>query len=195
MTPKSKLDALGDVLGVTDDTRDIERPQAGRGLASVLGKKMVVDDEPETSNREANEKAETAPRSIASREPLSPADAAPTPVTMTTSVVASTSGVSKKTSATVPVGLVRRLREAKQKRWDLPRLVGDYLAAPSAEKVSMVQAENFLESSEEEPRAVESFRLPIEDLDALDSIGASWRMNRSQVLSTVLDYQLAVLGF
>lgn len=190
MSSKSKLDALGDVLGVTDDTRDIERPKPGRGLSAVLGNKMVVDDDDDIPEPSA---AITIPPAARSKQPEPPATRRPPadPLRATPS----TTGTTKRTSATVPVSLVRRLRDAKHKRWDLARLVGDALATSKTERVTMTEAEAFLEESAGEPRAVESFRMPIEDLDTLDKIGNDWRMNRSQVLSAVLDRQLETIGF
>jgi len=189
VTTKSKLDALGDALGVTDDTRDIERPKSGRGLASVLGDKMVVDDDPPEAEAAFEQPPNPTPAAA------SPADKreSSSPRRLRTDATHSVSP-SKKTSATIPVSLVQRLRDAKQKRWDLPRLVSDALSAGS-KRVSLSSAEEFLEHSAHEPRAISSFRMPADDLNALDRLGVEWRMNRSQVLSAMLDRQLSEIGF
>mgnify|MGYP007028083131 CR=1 FL=1 len=190
MSMNSKINALGDALKVTDDTRDIERPKQGRGVSDVLRDKTVVDDDDPIADPPAD--LTPAPE-VRSKQPKPPTTRRPSADRV--KATPSATGAAKKTSATIPVSVVKRLRDAKHKRWDLVRLVSAALAASNTGSVTMAEAEAFLEKSAGEPRGVESIRMPLEDLDTLDKLGDDWRMSRSQVLSAVLDSQLKTIGF
>jgi hypothetical protein len=196
---KDKLDALGELLGVSDDTREGERPTTGRGLSDVLGAKLIEDKSPIVAERRVDDGSpkEQPQTSTTSRE-LRPelATHRPERKTPTTPRPAPTkAALRRRTSSTIPVDVVVRLRAAKHKRWDIARLLQDSVALCEAGELSENDAEMFLDQTMNDTKATESFQLAEDDLEAIDELGRRWRMNRSQIVSVLLDRQLTVLGF
>jgi hypothetical protein len=206
----SKLDALGEILEVTDDTRDLRRPEPLRSVGEILRGSGDPDRSEAGSPTELADRApqldtvmappvdgERPVRSpIVASEPSSapPLSTQPSsgPVRRSSPATATKKrDLRRQTSATLPASLVDRLNTAKQHRWELSDLVVSALdhcdLAPGA-------AEGLLADVADDIRITRGYRVSETDLARLDHHGAAWRMNRSQVITVILPAELHRLG-
>jgi hypothetical protein len=188
----TKLDALGELLGVEDDTGEQERPAArGPAVGDVLRGSPTAKSVagPQTSPPERvwppeDAGYDAAGRSVRPRRPSKRvADGVESP--------AGTRPGRQRTSANLPVGLVDRLREAKGRRWELSDLV---VSALDHVDLDPRAADAILAASWSGTRVQRAYQLTADDLARIDAHGDRWRMNRSQVLTVILPVELDRLG-
>lgn len=186
--PDSKLDRLGDILGV-DDTDDLPRPEPRRGVGEVLarGVPSVATQQSEPGSRGLQDSAaesESYRRDGRARraEPDRP---------RRSRELASSKVPMHRTTSTVPIGLVERLEVARSQRWVVSRLLSSALdqTPPGVEVV-----EDLLDRYDRSPRAVCSYRLPVGQFEELDALADEWRVSRSQVVGVLLHLELARQG-
>lgn len=184
--PKSKLDALEALLGV-DDTEEVVRPAPRRSVGEILG--------------EPGSPSSRAPQTIPEQSEAGPREAAAPPSSPRPVLERRVdrrrperrqSEPKVRTSSLLPASYTERFERARERRWDFPRLVESALSrAPVAE----VDAEAVLDRHEAEQRALRSFSLGESVMGVLDELGDRWRMNRSQVLTVLLEREFDELGF
>jgi len=205
----SKLEALGEILEVTDDTRDLVRPDPPRSVGEILrGNTEANLAEPPTPAVPADTSATDKPRTPAATSQMtsSPAakrvapDSAPQPRvvkppseqrSVTAPAGVATRSVRRQTSATLPAAIVDRLNAAKQHRWELSDLV---VSALEHVELDPTGAEDVLAGFADDIRITRGYRVSADDLSRLDERGAAWRMNRSQVITVILPAELHRLG-
>ena len=134
----SKLDALGDLLDVQDDTRELDRPAPRRPVGEILrgepdsrgfrcGRRRRVP----TASRARPSGPRAARAGVhtgSNRDPTAPPRTTPTAQpTWTDRRDPRRRAAGQRTSANLPVGLVERLLGAKQRRWELSQLVASAL--------------------------------------------------------------------
>ncbi len=190
----SKLDALGDLLGVQDDTRDIERPAPRRPVGEILrGGPVpavdqslldVVEADTPVPPVPATESTPTEPRrrSPAARD-RARAESVPTR--------SARREAGQRTSANLPMPLVARLLAAKHRRWELSQLVTSALDNIIVEPAA---ADELLEQTWPTTRVQRAYQLAETDVGRLDELGERWRMNRSQVISVIVPLEMERLG-
>jgi hypothetical protein len=196
----SKFDALGDLLGVQDDTAEIARPlQARRAVGDILrgggspaSPTVPTNDPPPPAATEPS--AETTSQQPGNRPMRTPLSTA----TETTTEPAAAADHAhrripgRRTSANLPVSLVERLAAAKRRRWELTQLVSSSLDHLDLRDV--VDADAQLDQRWHETRVQRAYLLTAADAAQLDALAAAWRMNRSQVLTVILPLELGRLG-
>lgn len=203
----AKLEALGEILEVTDDTRDLVRPDPPRSVGEILrGNTAANLAEPPTVP--ADTSATDTPRTPAAASQMTSApvakrvapDTAPQPRdvkrpseqrSVTAPADVATRSVRRQTSATLPAAIVDRLNAAKQHRWELSDLV---VSALEHVELDPTGAEDVLAGFADDIRITRGYRVSAADLSRLDEHGAAWRMNRSQVITVILPAELHRLG-
>ena len=206
----SKLEALGEILEVTDDTRDLRRPEPLRSVGEIL---RGSGDPDRSEAGSAAELADRAPQldtvmappvdherpvrsPIAASEPSSAPSLSTQPSSVPVRRSSPTTATKKRdlrrqTSATLPASLVDRLNAAKQHRWELSDLV---VSALDHCDLKPAAAEGLLADVADDIRITRGYRVSESDLARLDQHGAAWRMNRSQVIGVILPAELQRLG-
>ena len=121
---RSKLDALGDILGV-DDTEEIERPEEPLGIAKILGDASQTRDpssgsRPDAVDQPAPAAARPEEPARSEKSPGGPPKPARRRDRTDRSGSASPAKVLKRTSTTLPGELVPRLKAAHARRWGVP---------------------------------------------------------------------------
>lgn len=207
----SKLEALGEILHVTDDTRDLERPEPPRSVGEILRGSgeanrsdtsrlsVLADEAPQLETAVTTPVAQERPvrSTVVPSEPSSvpPASSRPSPVPQRrgspTPTTTKKQDLRRQTSATLPASLVDRLNAAKQHRWELSELV---VSALDHVDIDASAAEGLLGDFADDVRITRGYRVSEFDLSRLDEHGAVWRMNRSQVISVILPAEMARLG-
>ena len=200
----SKLEALGEILEVTDDTRDLVRPDPPRSVGEILrGNTDANLAEPPTVPADTSAPRTPAAASQMTSSPVAKRvapDSAPQPRvvkppseqrSVTAPAGVATRSVRRQTSATLPAAIVDRLNAAKQHRWELSDLV---VSALEHVELDPTGAEDVLAGFADDIRITRGYRVSADDLSRLDEHGAAWRMNRSQVITVILPAELHRLG-
>lgn len=181
----TKLDALGELLGVEDDTREHERPAArGPAVGEVLRGSppaTTVAAPPTPSAERIRPPDETAHDGAGRADPPRQPKRAGRKARPGR----------QRTSANLPVGLDDRLLEAKGRRWELSDLV---VSALDHVDLDPAAADVALTASWSGTRVQHAYQLTADDLARIDAHGERWRMNRSQVLTVILPVELDRLG-
>lgn len=189
----TKLDALGELLGVEDDTRELERPVARRrAVGEVLRGGASAETMTEASVPTAAAPWRTGQGDVGTGgAPRQPAAAQREGGEEGSGSRRRSRAGRQRTSANLPVVLVDRLLEAKRRRWELSDLV---VLALDRVDVDSLGAEEILGESWHGTRVQRAYQLSAEDIDRVDALGERWRMNRSQVLTVILPGELERLG-
>ena len=207
----SKLEALGEILQVTDDTRDLVRPEPPRSVGEILrgsGEANRSEADSPSAQVDRAPQLETDVRSpVAPERPVrstigpsghssapaqsSEPSSAPQRRSSPPPVTTKSRDLRRQTSATLPAPLVDRLNAAKQHRWELSDLVVSALDHLELEPSSV---EGLLADFSDDIRITRGYRVSELDLNRLDEHGAAWRMNRSQVISVILPAEMHRLG-
>lgn len=207
----SKLEALGEILKVTDDTRDLERPEPPRSVGEILRgsgeadrsetsvSSVLADQAPQLETAVTELAAQERPirSTIVPSEPshAPPASSQPSSVPQRrgnpTPTTTKKQDLRHQTSATLPASLVDRLNAAKQHRWELSELV---VSALDHADIDPSAAEGLLADFADDIRITRGYRVSEFDMNRLDEHGAAWRMNRSQVISVILPAEMSRLG-
>lgn len=193
----SKLELLGDLLGVHDDTREIERPPRPAVGAVLAGDHPPAP--PTTEGDDATAAPVSAERPVVDRvapvrsESLPPERASGDRASARRRPIPGRSVTDRpmRTSANLPVVLVERLTEARRHRWGLSTLVPAALAHLDLDED---QADRALTENWDAVRVQQAYQLPADVIADLDALGEKWRMNRSQVLAVILPAELHRLG-
>lgn len=191
----TKLDALGELLGVEDDTRELERPVARRpAVGEVLRGETPAEPTtqpapPKIAAGRQPPREQSGVRASADR-PARQSRAGGEPVEGSGSSARSRPG-RHRTSASLPVELVERLLEAKRRRWELSDLV---VRALDDVDLDPVRADAILSEFWNGTRVQRAYQLAADDIARIDAVGERWRMNRSQVLTAILPGELERLG-
>jgi hypothetical protein len=191
----SKLEAIGDVLGVQDDTRDLERPSAPRkAVGDILGADRVGRPIESTERGAAMALPDDTVRRSRPRRPDPAADTTTTPSAPAPAARSSAPRSphaarepSRRTTANLPLSLVDRLTNAKQRRWELTQLVA---IALEHQRIDDDDADRRLTAIWREPRLHRGLLLTGPEGDRLDELGERWRMNRSQVIAVIVAEEL-----
>jgi hypothetical protein len=200
----SKLEALGEILEVTDDTRDLVRPDPPRSVGEILRGNTAANlaepatvpaDTPAPRTRAAASQMTSSPVTKRVAPDTAPQPRVVKPPSEQRSVTApagvATRSVRRQTSATLPAAIVDRLNAAKQHRWELSDLV---VSALEHVELDPTGAEDVLAGFADDIRITRGYRVSADDLNRLDEHGAAWRMNRSQVITVILPAELHRLG-
>ena len=182
-----KLSALEAILGV-DDTEELSRPPAKRSVGEILSGGAETDDEV-SEPVQADDPGPSYDEVIQNKRRDAPVT---TPVRPAATSRPASRSPKVRTSSLLPVDFLGRFEAARERRWSLAGLVE---AALERDTPSEREAEEVLEAHEGAPRTLRSFSLPGETMAALDGIGELWRMNRSQVLTVLLDLEFHKQGF
>jgi len=182
-----KLKALEEILGV-DDTEELNRPPAQRSVGEILSGLAPAESPQEMATPTAA--VEPLVERAVQRERASPAEPLSAHPPSIRPSISRTPKV--RTSSLLPVDFAERFETAKDRRWGFADLVS---AALERDLPSEADAEQVLFRYEGAPRSLRSFSLGTETMSSLDAAGERWRMNRSQVLTVLLDREFEAHSF
>jgi hypothetical protein len=186
-TPPDKLSALGELLGVQDDTTEYERPAERRpavgevlrgGVAARAGDQPAPPWTTRASERPNLDAPPVRPPTGRQRRGGEDPEARP-------------KSNRQRSSANLPIALVERLAHAKTHRWELSDLV---VSALDHADLDPKRADDILTDSWTGIRVQRAYQASSQDLTRIDDMGQRWRMNRSQVLTVILPAELDRLG-
>ena len=189
----SKLDALGDLLDVRDDSGDLERPEPTRPIGEILrrGRRRGDEESTETDRQVGPSSPEQTPIPTPSAEPHPAHDGAGAPLSGGRRPSLGLRRDGRRSSANVPVTLSVRLAAAKKRRWELSQLLANAILNVD---IDPAEADGLLEAIWGDTRVQRAYLLSAADLDRLDELGEQWRMNRSQVIAVIVPLELDRLG-
>lgn len=188
--PGSKLDKLGDILGI-DDTEELPRPEPRRGVGEVLAGRVPAASSPDNGPQASSPVSPPLqPREPANRP--KPELRAPGERVARRGPRQSADVPMHRTTSTVPVEVIARLDEARDRRWTVSRILSSAISQPPP---PIDRVEEMLARYDGSPRAVCSYRLPVTAMETLDSLADDWRLSRSQVIGLLLELELERQGF